>query len=259
MLPPRGVVHAYEPADLAGDYAGFEAAERYFLEKARRIAGFGWEAGETTEAGPFVVLPFRLTDAAGSEWWQLAVYRVENERIAEAWLHEWRADDGSPKLVRVHISPRLGAIPLVLLSAAEVQAFLNERLAAGKSPRTVQYLHAILRSALGQAWRWGMVPRNVGALVDPPRVQRREIQPLTSAEARLLLAHVRDDRLEALYTVALAVGLRQGEALGLRWDDVDLDGRTLSAAAVSNVSTGHCNRSSPRPIAADGRSASPRR
>lgn len=97
LLPPRGVVHAYEPADLAGDYAGFEAAERYFLEKARRSEGFGWEAGETTEAGPFVAVPFHLTDAAGSDWWQLAVYRVENEHIAEVWLHEWRAHDGSPK------------------------------------------------------------------------------------------------------------------------------------------------------------------
>jgi integrase len=100
---------------------------------------------------------------------------------------------------------------------------MKGKLAAGLSPRTVQYHHAILRRALGQAHRWGLVSRNVAKLVDPPRVRRPEIRPLTPEQARTLLEAARGDRLEALYTVALAVGLRQGEALGLRWDDIDLD------------------------------------
>jgi len=91
--------------------------------------------------------------------------------------------------------------------------------AAGLSPRTVQYLRAILRRALGQALKWGLLARNVATLVDPPRVERHEVEPLTPEQAKALLATCRGDRLEALYTVALA--------LGLRWDDVDLDGDML--------------------------------
>ena len=88
LLPVTSIVHAFEPADLADEYAGFEEAERYFEERARRWPGFEWEAGKITEAGPFAVLPFRLRDGTGAQWWQLAVYRVEGDHIAEAWLHE---------------------------------------------------------------------------------------------------------------------------------------------------------------------------
>src|SRR5207247_9792282 len=75
---------------------------------------------------------------------------------------------------------------------------------------------------LNQAQRWGLVARNSAALVNGPRVERYEIRPFTPEEARTFLANVRGHRLEALYSVALTLGLRQGEALGLRWQDVDL-------------------------------------
>ena len=65
--------------------------------------------------------------------------------------------------------------------------------------------------------------RNVAALVQPPRVRRPEVKPFNSVQARVFLEAIRGDRLEALYSVALALGLRQGEALGLSWQDVDMD------------------------------------
>lgn len=102
---------------------------------------------------------------------------------------------------------------------------MNAKLEAGLSPRTVQYLRAVLRRALCQALKWDLVARNVATLVDPPRSVRYEVSPLTPTQA--FLAAVKGDRLEALYSVALALGLRQGEALGLRWSDVDLDAGTL--------------------------------
>ena len=71
------------------------------------------------------------------------------------------------------------------------------------------------------------MPRNVATLVDPPRVVRKEIEPFDVESAEQLLRAVRGHRLEALFTVALALGLRQGEALGLRWDDIDLDNATI--------------------------------
>jgi integrase len=132
------------------------------------------------------------------------------------------------ELVRLHIKPSLGHIALVKLAPREVQSFIKRKLASGLSARRVQYMHAVLRRALGQAEAWGLVPRNVAKLVKPPRVHGTDIQPFTPQEARSFLASIRGDRLEALYTVALAVGLRKGEALGLRWDDVDLETGTLS-------------------------------
>jgi integrase len=72
-----------------------------------------------------------------------------------------------------------------------------------------------------------MVPRNVAKLVDKPRVERKPVNPLTPEEARRFLGAIRGHRLEALFTVALALGLRQGEALGLGWKDVDFAAGTL--------------------------------
>lgn len=131
-------------------------------------------------------------------------------------------------LVHRHISPELGRVHLTKLTPQDVQAFMNAKQAAGLSPRSVQYLHAVLRRALGQAERWGLIQRNVARLVSPPRVAKSVVQPFTPVESKKLLAAVKDNRLAALYTVALAVGLRQGEALGLRWRDVNLEAATLS-------------------------------
>jgi integrase len=120
-----------------------------------------------------------------------------------------------------HIIPKLGRIRLSQLTPAHVQGMLSDRLATGLSPRSVQQFHAVLRAALNQALRWELVARNSAALVTPPRVAHKEISPLSPEEARDFLAAVKGDRLEALYTVALAVGLRKGEALGLQWQDFD--------------------------------------
>ncbi|MDQ6879874.1 MAG: site-specific integrase [Candidatus Dormibacteraeota bacterium] len=125
--------------------------------------------------------------------------------------------------VRRHIKPALGHLPIERVGPQHVQAFLNRKLQEGLSPKSVRYIRSTLRSALNQALRWGVVSRNAAALVDGPRVERFEIRPFTSDEARLFLQAVKGDRLEALYSVALTMGLRQGEALGLRWRDIDLD------------------------------------
>jgi integrase len=95
----------------------------------------------------------------------------------------------------------------------------------------VQYLHAVLRRALGQALKWNLVPRNAARLVDPPRVERPEMLALTPEQARCFLDAVSGDRLGALYSVAVALGLRQSEILGLRWEDVDFEQQMLRVRA----------------------------
>lgn len=130
-------------------------------------------------------------------------------------------------LVDRHIIPPLGKSLLTKLTPPQLRQWMTALQQKGLSPRTVQYCHAVLRKALNNAVKDGLIPRNVVVLVDPPRRAAREVEPLTPDEARGFLTLVQGDRLEALYTVAVSLGLRQGEALGLRWQDIDLEARTL--------------------------------
>ena len=98
---------------------------------------------------------------------------------------------------------------------------------AGLAAKTVKYHLSIMRMALSRAEKWGLVARNVALLIDPPRVKKYEVQPITPEQAKAFLLAIEGDRMEALFTVALALGLRRGEALGLRWSDVDFQTKTL--------------------------------
>jgi integrase len=130
-------------------------------------------------------------------------------------------------IVDKHLKPSLGRTPLRKLEPRQVQTLLGEKLGSGLSPRRVQYVHAVLRAALHRAERWGYVSRNVAKLVDPPRVKRHELQPLTPSELKQLFAAARGHRWEAVFVVAASTGMRQGELLGLQWSQVDLDGAVL--------------------------------
>jgi integrase len=163
-----------------------------------------------------------------------------NERLTIGqFLVDWLSETAKPTVrpstyrgyegkIRTHILPELANTRLVKLTPQKLEAFLNEKRASGLSPQTVQHLRAILRAALSDAVKWGLVTQNVGALVDGPRVPHRDVQPLSADEAHSLLDAAKTHRLGALFSVALAVGLRQGEALGLSWTDLDLDSGTLS-------------------------------
>lgn len=135
--------------------------------------------------------------------------------------------DSYDDILRLHLIPGLGRIALAKLTPDDVQALLNAKSASGLSPRRVQYLHAVLRRALVTAERWGLVSRNVAKLVDSPRVPHHEISPLTPEQARRLIDTSADDRYLGLWITALGTGLRQGELLALRWEDVDLDAGRL--------------------------------
>lgn len=95
---------------------------------------------------------------------------------------------------------------------------------AGVSPRSIRYGRVVLRAALGQAMKMGLATRNVAALTTPPKVaSTRVAKPLTPDEARALVHGLEGDPLKALHIAMLSLGLRQGEALGLRWTGVDLE------------------------------------
>src|SRR3712207_1377544 len=130
-------------------------------------------------------------------------------------------------MIRNHIKPALGHRKIKNLAPDHVQYFHQKKLDAGLAPGTVRLMHGILHKALEQAVKWGIVPRNVCKATTPPKPDPKEIHSLDAEQAKRLLEASRGNRLEALYVLAVTAGLRIGELLGLKWEDVSLDAATL--------------------------------
>jgi integrase len=158
-------------------------------------------------------------------------------QTVEAYLKQWlesarptirknthRSYEG---IIRNHVSPHIGTIPLSKLTPAGIQGLYSAMERSGASPRVRHLTHAVLRRALKQAVRWNLIPRNPCDAVSPPRVARTTMKVLDTTEAGRLLAAAAGDRFEALFVMALATGLRQGELFGLQWTDFDLTAGTL--------------------------------
>jgi integrase len=177
-----------------------------------------------------------LKDAKGKAKKGLS-FKADKQPLAEH-LAVWLEEVAGPKLaystlksyksyLKNHIIPELGHIKLGELTPQDVQRFLNSRTRKGLKPRTVQYIRAILCSALAEAETWRYVDRNSASLAKSPKMEPQEMRGLTEEEAHILMESTASDRLGNLFSIALLTGLRQGELLGLRWPDIDLEQRTL--------------------------------
>src|ERR671920_952935 len=184
------------------------------------------------------------------------VFDAENLQLGE-YLERWLVDsvrdtvrpttfERYEQLVRLHIRPVLGKVKLKNLTPAHVRGLYREQLDAGLSPRSVQYVHVTLHKALKQAGRDGLIPRNATEAVKPPQVRRKEIRPLTPEQVKVLLDAASGDRLEALYTLAVHTGLRQGELLGLKWEDVDLESGSLHVKRTLTTARGGPRLAAPK-------------
>jgi integrase len=163
--------------------------------------------------------PSRLTLAAFLRSWIGALRDARNQRVRPRTL------DHYAMIVERHIVPALGHHRLDRLREHHVQAWLD---ADPGSPRTVHHHRAVLRRALNVAIRQRLLLTNPAIGVELPDATWHGAKPLTLPEAKRLLAATADDRLGALWRLALDTGLRQGELLGLGWDDVDLDAGTVT-------------------------------
>jgi integrase len=131
-----------------------------------------------------------------------------------------------------YITPAIGWVLLDQLKPADVQRLVASARTsiseAGRnkgrppSPSTLRHVHGVLRNALNDAERLELVARNAARAVKAPPLPNEERRAVTPDDARRFFAVIADDRLEALFVVALTTGLRRGEILGLRWEDVDL-------------------------------------
>jgi integrase len=166
------------------------------------------------------------------------VPRVGEKWTVGRWLEHWLEHIARPSLrrssydayrnaVRVHLVPALGKHRLDRLEPEHLERLYRSMVEKGASPGNAHQVHRTVRTALGEAQRRGHVVRNVAQLAKAPRVQTEPVEPYTVVEVQAILEAARKRRNSARWAVALALGLRQGEALGLRWKDVDLDTHTL--------------------------------
>lgn len=157
----------------------------------------------------------------------------------DGWLTRWLDDfaaqavrpgtlAGYRLLVTKHISPNIGGVLLHKLNAVQIQELYSKLQRAGKSPRLIQQVHAVLHRSMSRAIKLGLIRMNPCYGVERPRVPKHEIEVLEPAQAWKLLEAAQNDRLHALYVLALTTGMRQGELFGLQWQDVDLEGAVLS-------------------------------
>ncbi|HUZ78074.1 MAG TPA: site-specific integrase [Chloroflexota bacterium] len=136
----------------------------------------------------------------------------------------WR---GYEEKARNHIIPTWGRTALAALTPGQIEKELNAKVASGLSAMSARHIRAILRSALSWGINNGLTHRNVAQQAVGPKVARKKVEPFTPEEVEQITSGLRGDRLEALYLVEIALGLRPGELLGLTWPKVDLNKGTV--------------------------------
>jgi integrase len=155
-----------------------------------------------------------------------------------AWLDEWMETVVRPRLrpttvtsyehhVERYLKPAIGRVALVKLEPRDISRMLAA-MPEHLSTTTKRYTHNVLRAALNRAVKRQLIVRNVALLVDLPTKSEWKMQPLDESQVRTLQRAIVGDRHEALYTLALATGARQGELLALRWSDIDMDTGVVS-------------------------------
>jgi integrase len=166
--------------------------------------------------------------------------RPERPPTLATWMDTYLREVAAPRVrpstllsyqqfARLYINPHLGHYALDKLLPQHVAVFYWE-MSKKLAPASVRRIHAVLRRALTVAVRWGLAPTNPALMVDPPSLPTKEIRPYSVAEARQLLDAAAGDRLEARWVIALTLGLRQGETLGLGWQHVDFERNLLHVA-----------------------------
>lgn len=131
-------------------------------------------------------------------------------------------------LANFHINPTIGNVELRKLTANHINSMITVMREGGQSPRSQQQARALLSVALQEAERKDYIAINPVKKVRNPQLKRIEINPLTLAEVKRLLSTYEGTYMWARLHTALICGLRQGEALGLTWDDVDFENQTLN-------------------------------
>ncbi len=164
------------------------------------------------------------------------------QQTVKQFLNQWlenhkstirvRSYERYEELVRLHIIPIVGHHQLQKLTAQHIQAFYTKKLNEGLSPTTVNGIHAVIHKALDDAVRLGAIARNACDAVSPPRRAHYEIQPLSTEQSQQLLTAAKGHPLEALFALALTTGMRRGEILALKWQDINFSQNMLQVRRI---------------------------
>lgn len=156
----------------------------------------------------------------------------------EKWLRHWVENISAPTVrdttadsyrnaVYKHLIPGLGAHRLDRIQPEHFEKLYKKMTAAGHKPANAHQVHRTARTAFNEALRRGHITRNPVSLAKPPRIEQQEIVPYEVEEVQRILTAAANRRNAARWAIALVLGLRQGEVLGLKWSDIDLEAGTL--------------------------------
>lgn len=174
-----------------------------------------------------------------------SVLKAAEKWTVEEWLTHWVEEIAAPYVkvntiagyrvaVNHHLIPRVGKHKLTALRPEHLEALYLEMVKSPTKsgtmtrPATAHQVHRTVRTALNEAVRRGYLTSNPATLAKTPRVEEDEVEPYTVEEIQRLFRTATRTRNGARWAVALALGLRQGEALGLKWSDVDFTTQTLA-------------------------------
>jgi integrase len=217
----------------------------------KRVVVYGKTLAEVRDKLSKVQRDVRSGIAVPDKVWKLGPY-------LEYWLESFVKRNRRPAtynlyemIVRLYLKPGLGSRKLTSLTVPMVQEFLNRRLQKGDSVRKVQVMRTVLSAALTRAVREELIVRNVARLVELPQWQRNTIRPWAADEARAFLSAAKPDPLYVAFVLLIFYGLRRGEVLGLRWDDIDFDGGTIHIHQQLRESVANCSSRRSRPKLGD--------
>ena len=243
-LLPTSAQHEHNDSSLKGGrpWAGSPTEHRASTKARTAIGTAGSPSASETTANQIVGTSWprqrqlsrrrsgSLNATATAAW----LCPVGERWTVASWLTPWVDNIAAPVVretaiagyrvaVRRHLIPGVGAHKLGSLEPEHLERLYARMIKAGSAPGTAHQAHLTIRTALNEAVRRGHLVRNPAAHAEPLRLAEHEIEPYTVAEVRRLLDAAGKRRNSARWAVAFALGLRQGEALGLKWSDIDLD------------------------------------
>lgn len=208
--------------NVDGMYVGSITLEdgkrKYFYSKKRQEVHDKMNAALLErQQGTLITAPQQTVSQYLAYWLEHNVQDVVRPRTYERY----------EAIVRLHIIPVLGKVKLHSLTPQHMNTLKSKKLKEGLSATTVSAVHEMFHKALDDAVKMGLVARNVCDMVSPPRKQHKEFHLLTVEQVQKLLETAKGHPQETLFVLALATGMRRGELLGLKWQDISLNKGTL--------------------------------
>jgi len=210
-------------------YKDGKQLRREFTGKTRSEVVARMDAAQQQLSNGQPLLDPKLTVGEFLEWW--------HKEVLEPSDRGYKTKEYYSSIIRIYLSPYLGKTRLTQLKPNHIEAMLNKAKEKGRSSRTRQAIQRTLHVILGDAEKHRLVHQNVAKLVTVKASKKIEIRPYSPEEAAQLLAATKNDRLNALYVLAITTGLRQAEILGLTWDSVNLDSDNSMVAVRQTLSS----------------------